>query len=596
MLLMAVPLIMYYQRIAYDKVITNPYYVTAESYADLFSFYKTIAIYIVAILCVVFYFLYTKKRDIILKKERIKYYIPLAVYSLFIIISTILSIYPKVAIFGIYERYEGALALLSYIIIMIYAIEIVRNDTDMKYIFSAFLGMVFIVSLIGSLQYFVVDIFSFRFMQWIVGIPEESMINAHFDNWAYGTLYNPNNVGQFAALTAPITAGLILAFKTIKGKIFAGIVLALSILVGISCRSANFIAGIAAAALMFSILYAAHFIPRNKKLKIALFVMIGIVFLGVFAFSGKIWNKISQTRFINAELESFKPEEDDIYFENIIVSDDTVKFITSQGEFNLIYTERGMSFCDSEKNFIDYSQKGNSIKFTNEPYASQWAIKITSDYTLDVIAKRASGYAQIAIVFNEERFLGIRGTGGKILHDIMENQMPEKWRGLETMASRRGYLWIVTMSRLDDVFFYGAGPDNFLYWFEQNDVVGKVNFLHTTSILADKPHNWYLQIASQTGVISLMAFLVMMGTYIVTTLKVLGLRRKKMYYEFISSGILCGVLGFMTASIFVDSNVGVTPIFFAVLGIGIVSNEHLKQIRIKDRNLKNSSKLRSRSK
>lgn len=72
MVLMIVPLIMYYKVIPYDTVITRPHYVLAESYVDIFSFYKSIVIYLVAAFCILFYFLYTNKKDRELRKDRFK--------------------------------------------------------------------------------------------------------------------------------------------------------------------------------------------------------------------------------------------------------------------------------------------------------------------------------------------------------------------------------------------------------------------------------------------------------------------------------------------------------------------------------------------
>ncbi|MDX1357999.1 MAG: O-antigen ligase family protein, partial [Clostridia bacterium] len=581
-LMMVIPLIMYYQLIPYDTVKTYPYYASTTGYADLFAYYKTIAIYVTAILSIIFYFLYTRKRDMELRRERFKYYIPAAIYAFFIVLSAIFSIFPKVAIFGVYERWEGALVLISYLIFMIYIIEVIRDKRDMDIVMTAFLFMVVIVSGIGVFQFYVVDIFKIRFFQWLIGIPEGALVDSHFDNWAYSTLYNPNNLGQFAALTTPVTAGIFFAFKSIKGKVFAGITCILSFLAGLGSTSANFIAGIAFAALLFFILFAAHLIPKNKKARIAVFILAGLFVITLIALSGRIWNRVKRTSFVQNEIESIKPESDDIYFNDIIVTDDVISFVTTKGTFYLRYTDRGIMFYDTEMNFLDFEQNGNQIRFTEEPYRTQWAVRIKSTNTLDVLAKRAYSYARVEVVFDETKFLGIRGTGDRILHELVQNQMPERFRGLETAASRRGYLWIVTASRLDEVFFIGAGPDTFLYWFEQNDVIGKANFLHTTSILADKPHNWYLQVASQTGVISLIALLALTGIYIVSTLRLIGVRRKKDYYEFIASGILCGVIGFMVSSLFVDSTVGVTPMFFIMLGIGILSNEYIKrQISVK---------------
>lgn len=583
---MFIPLIMYYQYIEYDTVLTNPFYVKAEFYYDLFSFYKTIAIYVIAVLCIVFYLLYTKRNDMSLKKGRLKYYIPIAIYALFILLSTIFSIFPKIAVFGIYERYEGALVLFSYLIFLIYAIEVLRDEIDLNIIFSFFLGMILFLSSIGILQGLGLDIFRYRFFQSIIGLPKGSGIDEHFAGWAYATLYNPNNLGQFASLTAPVAFGIFLAVKNLKMKIVAGLAAFASIAAGFASNSANFYAGVAVAAVIFFILCISHFIPKKKLWKIVLFTIIGCLLVAFVVLSPKIWNRLKRTDLVRKEIESFLPVENDIYFNDIELTDSMVSFDTSKGYFFLRYLEGGITFHDKDMKFIDYNQNGANIVFKEEPYKTQWRVQITSENTLRVFAKRAYGYATIEIIFDEEKFLGIWGTGGSILNDIMDNQMPKKFQGLETIASRRGYLWLVTASRLDEVFFIGAGPDSFLYWFEQNDVVGKVNFLHNTAILADKPHNWFLQMASQTGVVSLLAFLGLLGTYIVSTIKLIGFRRKKTYYEFAATGIVCGLIGYMASSLFVDSTVGVTPIFYVLLGIGIFINEQVKVMRTKDRNLK----------
>ncbi|MFO7612902.1 MAG: hypothetical protein R6W99_10590, partial [Clostridia bacterium] len=283
-LLMFVPLIMYFQTIFYDDVITKPTYLQSESYNDIFSFYKSIAIYIVTVMSVLFYFLFTKRDRMELRKERLKYYIPSAVYAVFILISTIFAIYPKAAIFGTYERYEGALILLSYLLLMACAIEVIRNETDIKYIMYAFLVTTTIVSVIGILQYLKLDPFLLTPFKKLIGIPETADIKATFGNMAYSTLYNPNNVGQFAALTIPVVAGLMLAIKERGWKIYAAVVLVLDFFLGIASKSSNAMAGLVIGGLVFLILMAAHLIPRTKKWRIVLGVMFIAALLGASAF------------------------------------------------------------------------------------------------------------------------------------------------------------------------------------------------------------------------------------------------------------------------------------------------------------------------
>ena len=50
-----------------------------------------------------------------------------------------------------------------------------------------------------------------------------------------------------------------------------------------------------------------------------------------------------------------------------------------------------------------------------------------------------------------------------------------------------------------------------------------------------------------------------------------------------ASGFLCGVTGFLVSSIFVDSTLGVTVTFYALLGLGIYTTEYLMAKRRKSR-------------
>lgn len=585
MLLMVVPLIMYYQVIEYDKVITNPYYVSAEYYGDIFSFYKSIAIYAVAAFCILFYILYTKESERELRKDRLKFYIPVSVYAVFILLSSIFAIYPKAAWFGVYERYEGALVLISYLIIMIYTIEIVREKREMLFLLYGFLCMTFSVVLIGLLQFAGFDPFTYGFFQRLIGIPETAKVSATFGTMAYSTLYNPNNVGQFTALTIPVTAGILFALKNRGWKIFAAVVLLMDIVLVAGAGSANAIAGLLAAGLFFIVLFGAHLIPRGKTAKIfaAVILVAAVAFLAVFG--GTIYRKIVQIPQIQNEIIAFKPEVEGIYFEDITYAPDNIGIHTNKGTYNLHYDDSGITFRDADMNPIAYKQNDKNIIFTEEPYKSIFRITIDTGATLSLYIKRSWGTARLEVVFDQDRFLGLRGTGGRIIREIPKSQMPDRFKGLEPIASRRGYLWFSSIGRLDEVLFIGAGPDNFLYWFDQNDLVGKLNMLHRTNILADKPHSWYIQVATQTGVVSLLALLALLGIFLVTGLKTFGIKRKRDFHELLGSGIVCGVAGYMASALFVDSTVSVTPVFFFLLGIGIICVGAVSEIRRKNRYL-----------
>ncbi len=585
MLLMVVPLVMFSQYIVYDNILTSPDLIIKDSYVDLFNFYKSIALYIISVLSIIFYFLYTKKRDIELKKDRIKYYIPLLIYTIFIVLSTVFSIYPKIAVFGVYERYEGALVLLSYLLMMVYAIEVIRSETDIKYIMKAFIVMNFIISSIGVLQTLGANIFEVKIFQSLLGLTEADNLLTHFGNSAYSTLYNPNNAGQFTTLVFPVLLILVFALKDIKWRIFTALTAILTFIMVFGSASDNALVGLVAGMLMFTIVFFSNIIPKDVGKKRIFLGVTALILISVITAGVVFFDKIMEISSIQNEIQAFSSNEDDVYINDISVDDDIIQFDTNHGKFNFVYLETGMIMMDEEMTPLNFEQNGTSIKFTDPPYDKMLRIQISTSNSLGITFKRNPYDARVEVVFDSEKFLGIRSTGNNVVKEVLENQMPEKFRGLESTFSLRGYLWFVTISRLDEVFFIGAGPDNYLYWFEQHDILGKVNMTHQAVAIADKPHNIYLQIASQTGVVSLMAWLSLLGIYFITTLRKIGVRRKKEFNELLAGGIISGITGFLAASLFVDSSVGVGTVFYLLLGIGIYLTGVLpgkpKKIRLK---------------
>lgn len=138
----------------------------------------------------------------------------------------------------------------------------------------------------------------------------------------------------------------------------------------------------------------------------------------------------------------------------------------------------------------------------------------------------------------------------------------------ERFGSGRGYLWSRSIPLIKNTLIIGHGPDTFAMTFPQHDLAGKINGLDTATVIVDKPHNWYLQLAINTGVISLIAVLVMLGWYWIGSIKK-WYKDKGDLDHLIGVAALGSVTGYCITAFFNDSNVSVAPVFWIVLGIGI---------------------------
>jgi O-antigen ligase len=144
--------------------------------------------------------------------------------------------------------------------------------------------------------------------------------------------------------------------------------------------------------------------------------------------------------------------------------------------------------------------------------------------------------------------------------------------GKEKLGSMRGYIWGRAIPMLKDNLILGSGPDTFAFKFPQNDLVGKYSAYDTTTIIVDKPHDLFLQIGLNEGVIALLAFLTIMIIYIVDSLKLYAFKKDYNKNQILGASTCLGVIGYLFAGFFNDSVVSVAPVFWIVLGVGVAIN------------------------
>ncbi len=142
--------------------------------------------------------------------------------------------------------------------------------------------------------------------------------------------------------------------------------------------------------------------------------------------------------------------------------------------------------------------------------------------------------------------------------------------------SNRGYIWSRTIAMIDTHFIKGVGADNYPLAFPQDDFVAKLKIGMDANTVVDKPHNLYLQIATNTGVLSLLSLLVAWAVYIISSLKLYSKILFDSLEKYIGGFTFISVIGYLLTGIFNDSVVSVAPIFWILLGLGISINIRLK--------------------
>ena len=122
-----------------------------------------------------------------------------------------------------------------------------------------------------------------------------------------------------------------------------------------------------------------------------------------------------------------------------------------------------------------------------------------------------------------------------------------------------------------DTVIVGHGPDTY-HLLPQHDFVGKFKYLLSGDIIVDKPHNMYLQTAANTGILSLIALLVLFIGYIISSISLYRKSEYDNFYAVAGFAIFVALLGYMGTGFFNDSIVSVAPVFWGLLGMGISCN------------------------
>jgi O-antigen ligase len=167
-------------------------------------------------------------------------------------------------------------------------------------------------------------------------------------------------------------------------------------------------------------------------------------------------------------------------------------------------------------------------------------------------------------------------SGGYVVSDLTPPSSAV-FTDMGELFSNRGYIWANTIPILKETIFVGTGPDTFAFVFPQNDIIGKTNNFKSSQILVDKPHNMYLQIAINTGVISLVALLIFFAIYGIWTIVLYRNGTLTTYADFAAVGIFVGVVAYLISGIGNDSIVAIAPVFWVLLGVGISLNFKKRQ-------------------
>jgi hypothetical protein len=436
-----------------------------------------------------------------------------------------------------------------------------------------------VILIIGILQFFGYDIFGSDFFRTLLNMKPNARNPYDFvlfvkEYVSYGTLYNSNHFSLYISLIFPTALAFYSMQLKPKGKILGIILVFLCVLSFIGCNvSGGYLAAIATIVLLLFLAFP--YIKKNMKNMIILIVsVICLLVAANFISGGRV--------FVNLKLSSITNEEDrleisynKIYIDNIVLgySDifiDTREYdlaIENEDNYIRVYDEAGneleTEISLNEKPGVRYKY---IYKFTDEKYSS-YSVMASSDYSIVTV------FAGSSVMDFHMTDQGVMVPGMNNMLDIIREveRNPLLYK-MPTIFSGRGYIWSGMLPLLRDTVLIGNGPDTTFLTYPQHDFIGKVNMGSTFRVVIEKPHCYYIQIAHDTGWISLFLLFALFAYYIVDTFIVLFKFKPHGLNKTYSLSVLCGVIAYLFASIMYDSSVLTAPVFWTVIAIGFVLN------------------------
>ncbi len=575
---------------------------------DVFSYYKSLTICFITLFMSIAFFMYVPEKGE--KKYNLEHPIFFCgiAFILFVILSFFLTSYKELALIGISERYESMWTLISYMALMVISFKYCVTKFRVKLVICGLFAGIFIIGTIGMFQYFDMDIFSTEFgAKWVLGdMYQGNPLNIKFDE-VYSLLYNPNCVGMYCSMLLPFTIilAVCLPFNIFK-YCFEGIIKYISIILSVilifnlvgSDSEGGFVAVFTS--LFIAAVLGIVYIIKNKKYRQCSKVFLTVIFVivSVFVLSSVIFilnneNVIEKISY-NFDILTGKSEgSSGYYFKDLLVDSNKnrIEILTIDNSIFIDYNKdsKRLQISDKDNILLPYNECDFSIETIKEKRRNNHIIKSKNGQILsmDIFLKE-----NIPVLELKNDNISIRfkvSDKGELLPvdknyniiDINKKADSIGFNGIEAFGTGRGYIWSRSMPLIFSNgikgFISGSGPDSFAIAFPQFEIREKLKYLGNPYIIIDKPHNFYLQTAINTGLLSLVSFIVLFVTYIYRTIKSIlkDIENDKLIIS-LKFAFLIGVIGYLISALATDSVVSVAPTFWIMLGTGFAISEFSK--------------------
>jgi len=558
--------------------------------SDLFLYGKQSFLTFIAcvmLIVLVAYFLRNSK-SIYLNGKKWRILIPLCIYITFVFISSLCSEYRYIALSGSDDQFESLFAVFGYFLCVPYICLFLRKENDIKLIRRLVLLCAAFIAGLAILQLNGIDPNS---MEWFT-----RMITPKWYTEAGGTLsasfskgtvllfsYNPNYAGVFLSMMSSFVLLLLLTERNKKAIILKLILLVALVtgLIGTGSKAGLLVfAGVAVLALLYLSKMVFHYwyltIPAITMVIMTLSLIIQAKELNII---NNIKYALQITKTEENPLQSMRTEPDGVHITYKDVSF-VVKMDITEETIDLQVVEE-----KTKSNLGLIPSEDNTYYTLDEPALDDVRIE------LGVINEAVPAFL---ITLNDQEWKFVKMENTENIYYFLNNYLKLEiltdterigFKGYERFATGRGLIWSMTLPVVKDHIILGSGANTFAHVYPQNNYKDLLYYANSATITT-RPHCMYLQIAVESGVVSLIALLTFFAWYL---LQSIGLYWKSNFETGAEkTGVACmfAVLAYLVCALTNDSMIAVAPVFWCIIGLGVAVNQYVKH-EIKTLNEKN---------
>lgn len=556
-----------------NPLLEYPWYNRETSMADFFLYHKSVLVTITGVLMLIFLFWQISKvrRKETLFHADMKIFIPIIVYLILAVLSSLFSEHAYFSAHGVPDQFETIWNLIAYVIAVIYCYYVVvYQGCEMSIVRLIYAGAG-CVGIICVLQFFKIDIYRLIYSG-------DGYTFTFQPGTVYGPFYNVNYVGFYTLLFVPLFVLFLVLYKDLKVRIISAV---MAVLLMISMIGAGSITAELSFAAVAAFLVLFLLIKKAKEKKFLWGVVAAFLVIGI---AGCVMVMPRVTAYIQA----CNTEKTNL--ENIFTRDDHVEIDYKGNKLNIemITSDSAISFHISDQN-----QAEVPFEYTESQENDYYYYEITDDrfagitLTPALISEEPQTYGFMVFIDDKNWIFSNQMTEDgtyyyysdlRTLTKLTEENVSADFQPLVNksfLASGRGYLWNKTIAILKNYILFGSGADTFVFAYPNDDFVDRYNNAYDNMFIT-KPHNLYLQIAVQTGVLSLICFLVFYLWYFISSLRIYYRQRLDNPLVITGFAIVLGTLGYMISGLANDSTVTISPLFWAMMGVGIGINYRIK--------------------